>query len=244
MATSVPVPTAMPRSAWARAGASLTPSPTTATTRPSRCRRRTTAAFSEGSTSATTSSIPTSAATARAGGRVVARQQHRAQALATQQADRLRAGRADRVGDDHQPAHGAVPGHGDRRPAPVLRALEGRAQAVVEREAPVGQQGRAADDHGVAIDDALDAQALAAREALRRRQRAGIGAGGLGDRPPDGVLRGVLQGAGEAQDLPAVGAGGRDHVDHRHRARRDACRSCRARRCRRGASTRAPRARG
>ena len=34
MATSVPVPMAMPRSAWTRAGASLTPSPTMATTRP------------------------------------------------------------------------------------------------------------------------------------------------------------------------------------------------------------------
>ena len=35
MATSVPVPMARPRSAWARAAASLTPSPTMATTRPS-----------------------------------------------------------------------------------------------------------------------------------------------------------------------------------------------------------------
>jgi hypothetical protein len=44
----------------------LTPSPTIATTRPSACRRRTTAAFSDGRTSAITSSMPTSAATARA----------------------------------------------------------------------------------------------------------------------------------------------------------------------------------
>ena len=40
MATSVPVPMAMPRSAWASAAASLTPSPTMATTFPSPCRRR------------------------------------------------------------------------------------------------------------------------------------------------------------------------------------------------------------
>ena len=39
MATSVPVPMAMPRSAWASAAASLTPSPTIATTRPSDCSR-------------------------------------------------------------------------------------------------------------------------------------------------------------------------------------------------------------
>ena len=40
MATSVPVPMAMPRSAWASAGASLTPSPTTATRWPSACSSR------------------------------------------------------------------------------------------------------------------------------------------------------------------------------------------------------------
>jgi len=36
IATSAPVPIAMPISAWARAGASLTPSPAIATTRPAR----------------------------------------------------------------------------------------------------------------------------------------------------------------------------------------------------------------
>ena len=40
IATSVPVPIARPRSAWASAGASLTPSPTIATTSPSRCSAR------------------------------------------------------------------------------------------------------------------------------------------------------------------------------------------------------------
>ena len=64
MATSVPVPIARPRSAWASAGASLTPSPTIATTRPSSWRRLTTSTLSAGSTSAMTSSMPTSAATA------------------------------------------------------------------------------------------------------------------------------------------------------------------------------------
>ena len=41
MATSVPVPMAMPRSAWASAGASLMPSPTMATTWPAACRSAT-----------------------------------------------------------------------------------------------------------------------------------------------------------------------------------------------------------
>jgi hypothetical protein len=45
MATSVPVPMAIPTWAWASAGASLTPSPAIATMCPSACSRRTTSAF-------------------------------------------------------------------------------------------------------------------------------------------------------------------------------------------------------
>ncbi len=66
MATSVPVPMAMPRSAAASAGASFTPSPIMATRWPSACRRRTSATLSSGRTSDTTRSASTSAATASA----------------------------------------------------------------------------------------------------------------------------------------------------------------------------------
>ncbi len=45
MATSVPVPMAMPTWACASAGASFTPSPAIATTRPAACSSFTTAAF-------------------------------------------------------------------------------------------------------------------------------------------------------------------------------------------------------
>ena len=52
MAMSVPAPMAMPMSARISAGASFTPSPTMATLCPCSCRRRMTASFSVGSTSA------------------------------------------------------------------------------------------------------------------------------------------------------------------------------------------------
>ena len=53
IATSVPVPIAMPTSAWASAGASLMPSPAIATTRAlAPAARSTTSAFCSGSTSA------------------------------------------------------------------------------------------------------------------------------------------------------------------------------------------------
>src|SRR5213592_2421272 len=66
MATSVPVPMAIPTSACASAGASLIPSPTITMCAPPfwRCSFFTRSAFCDGSTSAITSSIPTSAATA------------------------------------------------------------------------------------------------------------------------------------------------------------------------------------
>ena len=63
MATSVPAPMAMPTSARASAGASLTPSPTIATLQPAApAARRPCASLSSGSTSAKTSSMPSSAA--------------------------------------------------------------------------------------------------------------------------------------------------------------------------------------
>mmetsp|Transcript_21806 Transcript_21806/g.64345 ORF Transcript_21806/g.64345 Transcript_21806/m.64345 type:complete len:201 (+) Transcript_21806:1037-1639(+) len=67
-ATSVPEPMATPTSAWARAGASLMPSPTMATRRPSSCSAATARALCLGSTSAWVrlSSTPRSRATARA----------------------------------------------------------------------------------------------------------------------------------------------------------------------------------
>ena len=62
-ATSVPAPIAMPTSAWARAGASFTPSPVMATTNPLDWISFTLLAFSWGNTSAKYSSNPISSAT-------------------------------------------------------------------------------------------------------------------------------------------------------------------------------------
>ncbi len=66
MATSVPVPIAKPTSARASAGASLMPSPTIPTVRPSARSRSISRALSAGRTSATTRVMPTRRATASA----------------------------------------------------------------------------------------------------------------------------------------------------------------------------------
>src|SRR5215204_22061 len=63
IATSVPVPMATPTSALARAGASLMPSPTIATTLPSTCSLRISFSLSSGMTSASTRSMPSCPAT-------------------------------------------------------------------------------------------------------------------------------------------------------------------------------------
>ena len=64
MATSVPEPRARPSWAAARAGPSLTPSPTMAAERPPACRSVITCALAAGSAPLMTSSIPAAAATA------------------------------------------------------------------------------------------------------------------------------------------------------------------------------------
>ena len=66
MATSVPAPMARPTSARARAGASLMPSPTMATFRPSAWREATFFSLSWGRTPATTVSTPSARPTASA----------------------------------------------------------------------------------------------------------------------------------------------------------------------------------
>jgi hypothetical protein len=66
IATSVPAPTAMPRSAAASAGPSFTPSPTMAIRCPRACKSLMMAALAAGRIPAITSSTPTAAATARA----------------------------------------------------------------------------------------------------------------------------------------------------------------------------------
>ncbi len=119
-----------------------------------------------------TSSMPTSAATARAVAALSPVSSTGVRPSARSSRDRLGARRLDRVGDRDHAAHGAVPGDEDGG-AP---ARLGVAPRSVERgrngRGPVGHQRRAADLDAVALDDALDAEALAVDEGLHGGQRA------------------------------------------------------------------------
>ena len=130
--------------------------------------------------------MPTSAATARGRGLVVAGQQDRRQAERAQRRDRLGRGRLDGVGDDEDRLRLAVPAGGDRGLAARLGLARGaRSSSGGRCSAESAEQRRAAGDDGVAVDDALDAEALAVGEArrpaqvlgrLRRRSRGRSGA--------------------------------------------------------------------
>ncbi len=173
IATSVPVPIAIPRSACASAPASFTPSPTIATTRPSACSRSTTRTLSAGSTSAITSSMPTCGRDRARRGLVVAGEQHRRQPERAQLGDRRGARGLHRVGHHERAAQHAVPRRRAPRCAPCASAAAlARAGRVVEVHRPVGEQQLAPGDHRVALDHALHAEALAVGEALDRRKRA------------------------------------------------------------------------
>ena len=70
--------------------------------------------------------------------------------------------------------------------------------------APLGEQARPAGDDGVALDDALGAEARAVAERLDGGQLAALAPRGVGDGPADRMLGGVLERAGQAQQLAAV----------------------------------------
>ena len=102
MATSVPVPREMPRSAWARAAASFTPSPTMATTRPSSLEPPNDVEL-PGREDLGHHLVDADGRGHRAGRRlVVAGEEHRPQAEGAQLVDRRRARRLHRVGHDEQ----------------------------------------------------------------------------------------------------------------------------------------------
>ena len=108
IATSVPVPMAMPTSACASAGASLMPSPAIATMRPSCWSFLTTSRLPLGQ-HLRLHLVDARASRHRLGRRpAVAGQHHDPQALFVQLADRLGGRRLDRIGDAEQPGEPAV----------------------------------------------------------------------------------------------------------------------------------------
>ena len=187
------MPIASPRSACASAAASLTPSPTIATTRPSVLQPLDHVDL-VGGQHAGDHLVDADLGGDRAGGPlVVAGEQHRRQPEAAQPAHRLGGGRLHGVGDDEHAARPAVPADRDRRCGRRPRAASTAAgSSGGSALRPVREQPRPADQHGVAVDDALHAEPLDVGELLDRGR--GPVAGAVDDGPGHRVLRGRPRG--------------------------------------------------
>ena len=224
MATSVPVPMAMPRSAWARAGASLTPSPTMAT-RGRRCLQAsaTSAALSPGRTSATTWSMPTSRAMRGGGAPVVAGDHDDVDAERAECCDawpsRLR---ADGVGDGEHAGDRAVPADEDDGAARRLRVGSATALgASVDRDADRGEQAPACRRSTVRPSTvAWTPRPAVARKSTPRPGRPS-GRGGGDDGPADRDARTPASAAAASvSSVVAVAPADGYDVGDRHAARR------------------------
>ena len=210
---------AMPRSACARAAASLTPSPTMATAVPLACRSATTRALPSGRTPPKTRPVrqcPALSATAGAQSRGCPRSaglvKGRGRVKAGRQQRRCRAGWRRRRSARPGPAR---PG----RPAPAVRPCASAA-ATASRRMP-GTATQAGQERLVPQGDGMAAGG-ARTPAPGWWQSPSPGAappGGphrRGRSPARRVLGGVLDGAGQLEDLVLVGAGRKGDVLERH----------------------------
>ena len=117
IATSVPVPIAMPTVAAASAGASLMPSPAIATTRPSRCSLSIDVAFFVGADFGNDLVDADRVGDSLRGRPHVPCQHHDAHALAVQAPNRILRRGLDRILDDHGARGLTVDGNEHGRPA-------------------------------------------------------------------------------------------------------------------------------
>ena len=132
IATSVPEPTARPRSAAANAGASFTPSPTIATHRPSCLQAPDDRDLLRGQRAGHDLGDPDRRAYCPGCRLVVSRQKDAAQSERLQPAHRGRGGGPDRVGDGKRTDHAAIAANDDNRSPEALPL-----------DAAIGQIGRA-----------------------------------------------------------------------------------------------------
>ncbi len=135
----------MPTSAPARAGASLTPSPTIATVRPACWRRATSAALSSGRTPATKRSMPSLLGDRARDPLGIARDYRDLDAEAAEGLDRGPRLGADLVGDGDRAEGGTVPGHEE---CGVRGIGTGRCHAELVRRASGRPRGPRAPRHG------------------------------------------------------------------------------------------------
>ena len=241
IATSVPVPMAMPTSAAASAGASLTPSPAMATTRPSRRNRSTTALFCSGSTSASTSAMPSRRATAMAVVRLSPVSMTMRMPLRGERLQRLRRARLDRVGDGDDARRACR-----RSPRRSTVAPSWRSRSASASSGAVGMPSSARKRALPSTTRLRSTMPIAPLPVGASKPRTGARAmralgGGLHDRQRERMLARALD-ARRRTSAPSSRRTPRPRRWRRPSAcPRSACRSCRPPACRPSPCARAPR---
>jgi hypothetical protein len=219
-------------------GASLTPSPTMATTRPSACRRRIDVGLVGGQ------DLGDDLVDADLGGDRARRSSRcrrsagRAAARAPSATRRLRGAVLDGVGDDEHGGGAPVPAGGDRGLPARLGGAAGGVELGRRCSAQSAEQRGPADDQRVAVDDALDPEALAVGEALDARQRPSAARGramawAIGC--SEACSSAPTSRSASSRSTPSATV-----TSTASSCRWSRCRSCRARRCRRGGWTPGP----
>ena len=245
IATSVPVPIAMPTSALASAGASLMPSPAIATTRPSRLQRLDQRQL-VGRLDLAVHLVDAQALAARRVAVVrpspVAMTTRRPAPCSAASASGVR--RLDRVGHGEQAGQLSVDGQ-------VHHAGALGAQRFGLRSASVDRRRRAAAISAVlpsasALPSTLAAHADARLgvELFRLRQRQPALARRRDDGRGQRMLAALVEAGGQAQHLVRRRSPARRPRARRPACPRSACRSCRRSACRPCAGSRSPRRRG
>ena len=184
MATSVPVPMARPRSACASAGASLTPSPTMATTRPSPCRRRIDVGLAgRAGRRRSPRAMPTSRATAAAVAALSPVSSTGRRPSACSSATALALVGLGASATDEQAARRAVPAGRDDGLAAGLRGQQRLLELRRQAHAPLCEQARTAGDDGMALDAPSTPSPARLRNDATRRQLAALAPRRVGDGP-------------------------------------------------------------
>ena len=197
IATSAPVPMAMPTSAAASAGASLTPSPAIATTRPSRRSFSITALLAVGQHLGLDLGDAELSRHRHRGGAVVAGQHDDGDAVGLQRCERLRGAFLHRIGDGDDARGLAVDGDEDRGRALAAEPL-GLLLKRLRRDVQLAQKPRVAEDDAAALHHAD--RALAARRIeAAHRQKLDLALGGRFD---DGLAERMLAAALDAGREP------------------------------------------
>ena len=147
---------------------------------------------------------------------VVTGQQHRSEPKGFQRLDGFHAGGLHGVGHGEDGRRPAVPPRGDGRLPKSLGVVEGALQLRGQGHTPVGEESRTTHDEGMSVDDAFHAQSLAVGEPFDSREGTDLRPRCGGDRPGDGVLRGILDGTDQPQRLPALHTVGHGDADKAH----------------------------